>query len=113
MTRSCLWWGRLYRRIGRDFAVRAYPHPFVDVKPQPVGISAFGRGDLILTRDKATATRSRARTPFSTGGGHGRMGFMQNNKALCMLSVLINTHLLLAAKDLGIRRSSMPRAPAL
>ncbi|MEM7452762.1 MAG: NAD-dependent epimerase/dehydratase family protein [Planctomycetota bacterium] len=29
----------------------------------------------------------------------GGMGFIENNKALCMLSVLINTHLLMAAKE--------------
>jgi nucleoside-diphosphate-sugar epimerase len=34
----------------------------------------------------------------------GGMGFIENNKALCMLSVLINTHLLQAAKALGIER---------
>jgi nucleoside-diphosphate-sugar epimerase len=32
------------------------------------------------------------------------MGFIENNKALCMLSVLINTHMLLAAKESGVRR---------
>jgi len=31
----------------------------------------------------------------------GGMGFIENNKAACMLSVLINTHLLLAARDAG------------
>ena len=31
------------------------------------------------------------------------MGFIENNKALCMLSVLINTHLLMAAKEAGVR----------
>ncbi len=34
----------------------------------------------------------------------GGMGFIENNKALCMLSVLINTHLLMAAKDARIER---------
>ena len=34
----------------------------------------------------------------------GGMGFIENNKALCMLSVLINTHLLTAASELGVRR---------
>ena len=29
----------------------------------------------------------------------GGMGFIENNKALCMISVLINTHLLMAARD--------------
>jgi nucleoside-diphosphate-sugar epimerase len=34
----------------------------------------------------------------------GGMGFIENNRALCMLSVLINTHLLMAAKDEGVDR---------
>src|SRR5256714_4290226 len=34
----------------------------------------------------------------------GGMGFIENNKALCMLSVLINTHLIMAAKEAGARR---------
>ena len=33
----------------------------------------------------------------------GGMGFIENNKALCMLSVLINTHMLLAAKHGGCK----------
>lgn len=34
----------------------------------------------------------------------GGMGFIENNRALCMLSVLINTHLLVAARDQGVKR---------
>jgi len=34
----------------------------------------------------------------------GGMGFIENNKALCMLSVLINTHLIMAAKDADVDR---------
>ena len=34
----------------------------------------------------------------------GGMGFIEANKAACMLSVLINTHLLMAGKDEGIQR---------
>jgi len=34
----------------------------------------------------------------------GGMGFIENNKALCMLSVLTSTHMLLAAKDAGVER---------
>jgi nucleoside-diphosphate-sugar epimerase len=34
----------------------------------------------------------------------GGMGFIQNNRALCMLSVLINTHLLMAAREHGIKQ---------
>jgi GDP-D-mannose 3',5'-epimerase len=34
----------------------------------------------------------------------GGMGFIENNKALCMLSVLTNTHMLIAAQDAGVKR---------
>jgi nucleoside-diphosphate-sugar epimerase len=34
----------------------------------------------------------------------GGMGFIENNKGLCMLSVLINTHLLMASHAAGVRR---------
>ena len=34
----------------------------------------------------------------------GGMGFIENNKALCMLSVLVNTHMLMACKEFKIKR---------
>ena len=34
----------------------------------------------------------------------GGMGFIENNRSLCMLSVLINTHMLRAAKDYGVKK---------
>lgn len=34
----------------------------------------------------------------------GGMGFIENNKALCMLTVLTSTHMLVAAKDAGVKR---------
>jgi len=41
---------------------------------------------------------------FNLAADMGGMGFIENNKAACMISVLINTHLLLAACDCGIDR---------
>ena len=41
---------------------------------------------------------------YNLAADMGGMGFIENNKALCMLSVLINTHLLQAARDHGIRK---------
>ena len=41
---------------------------------------------------------------FNLAADMGGMGFIENNKAACMISVLINTHLLLASKDCGIER---------
>ena len=34
----------------------------------------------------------------------GGMGFIENNRALCMLSVLINTHMLMSAQKHGVER---------
>ena len=41
---------------------------------------------------------------YNLAADMGGMGFIENNKALCMISVLINTHLLIAARDVGIKR---------
>src|SRR5271170_7690173 len=41
---------------------------------------------------------------FQLAADMGGMGFIHNNKALCMLSVLVNTHMLMAARDGGIER---------
>jgi GDP-D-mannose 3',5'-epimerase len=49
------------------------------------------------------ATRG-ADAVFQLAADMGGMGFIQNNKALCMLSVLVNTHMLIAARDSGIER---------
>ena len=41
---------------------------------------------------------------YNLAADMGGMGFIENNKALCMLSVLINTHLLMAAREAGVAR---------
>ena len=41
---------------------------------------------------------------FNLAADMGGMGFIETNKALCMLSVLITTHMLLAARDAGVKR---------
>ena len=41
---------------------------------------------------------------FNFAADMGGMGFIENNKAACMISVLINTHLLIAARDEGVSR---------
>ena len=41
---------------------------------------------------------------YNLAADMGGMGFIENNKALCMLSVLINTHLLMAAREAGVER---------
>src|SRR6187402_386449 len=41
---------------------------------------------------------------YNLAADMGGMGFIELNKGLCMLSVLINTHLLVAAKEQGAQR---------
>ena len=41
---------------------------------------------------------------YNLAADMGGMGFIENNKALCMLSVLINTHMLMAARDKGVKQ---------
>ena len=41
---------------------------------------------------------------YNLAADMGGMGFIENNKALCMLSVLINTHLVMASKEAGVDR---------
>jgi GDP-D-mannose 3',5'-epimerase len=41
---------------------------------------------------------------YNLAADMGGMGFIEHNKALCMLSVLINTHLLVGSRDNGVKR---------
>jgi GDP-D-mannose 3',5'-epimerase len=41
---------------------------------------------------------------YNLAADMGGMGFIESNKTLCMLSVLINTHLLMAARETGVQR---------
>src|SRR5437868_6711078 len=41
---------------------------------------------------------------YNLAADMGGMGFIENNKALCMLSVLVNTHMLMMAQEAGVSR---------
>lgn len=59
--------------------------------------------DLNL-KGNCEAVAEGARQIFNLAANMGGMGFIENNKALCMLSVLINTHMLEAARKYGVQR---------
>lgn len=59
--------------------------------------------DLNLKENCEIAARG-AREIYNLAANMGGMGFIENNKALCMLSVLINTHMLQAAVKHGVPR---------
>lgn len=55
-------------------------------------------------RDQASAAVEGMDWVFNFAADMGGMGFIENNKALCMLSSLINTHLLLACQEARVKR---------
>jgi nucleoside-diphosphate-sugar epimerase len=59
--------------------------------------------DLSLL-DAADKALNGAHTVYNLAADMGGMGFIENNKALCMLTVLINTHLLMAARKYRVKR---------
>jgi GDP-D-mannose 3',5'-epimerase len=60
-------------------------------------------GDLSLL-DQAEAATKGAREVYMLAADMGGMGFIENNKALCMLTVLTSTHMLQAAQKYDVER---------
>jgi GDP-D-mannose 3',5'-epimerase len=80
----------------------------VDVKPlsewhqvHPAAESV--RGDVSLLEDARAAVKDVA-VVYNLAADMGGMGFIENNKAACMMSVLTSTHVLQAAKEVGVER---------
>jgi nucleoside-diphosphate-sugar epimerase len=59
--------------------------------------------DLSLPENCKTAVRE-CTWVFNLAADMGGMGFIESHKAQCMLSVLINTNLLVASQELGVSR---------
>jgi nucleoside-diphosphate-sugar epimerase len=80
----------------------------VDVKPFSEWFQMFPEAENLELdlRDKESCERAVADVDlvYNLAADMGGMGFIENNKALCMLTVLINTHLLMAAKDASTKR---------
>jgi nucleoside-diphosphate-sugar epimerase len=80
----------------------------VDIKPFNQWHQKFSDVDsrILDLRDKEACRKAVRGTDvvYNLAADMGGMGFIENNKALCMLSVLINTHLLEAAREFGIER---------
>ncbi|MGF7183506.1 NAD-dependent epimerase/dehydratase family protein [Tunturiibacter psychrotolerans] len=55
-------------------------------------------------KDSCLTAATGAEVIFQLAADMGGMGFIENNKALCMLSVLTNTHMLMAAREKGVER---------
>jgi len=64
---------------------------------------SFGGTDLSVLENCRKAVEG-ADEVYNLAADMGGMGFIEHNKAACMLSVLTSTHMLLAAKDAGVKR---------
>jgi GDP-D-mannose 3',5'-epimerase len=94
--------GHLVKQLARQGAVRA-----VDVKPVSdwFQISPNVENVVIDLRHSKNAETvlADASAVFNFAADMGGMGFIESNKTACMLNVLINTHLLQAAANRGIK----------
>jgi nucleoside-diphosphate-sugar epimerase len=80
----------------------------VDIKPKSEWYQVHGdaenvQADLSLLENALEQTRG-ARQVYMLAADMGGMGFIENNKALCMLTVLTSTHMLQAAQQAGVER---------
>jgi nucleoside-diphosphate-sugar epimerase len=80
----------------------------VDVKPLDEWFQRFPEVDTreldLRGKEACEEAVAGAQHVFNLAADMGGMGFIEANKALCMLSVLINTHLLMASRDAGVER---------
>jgi GDP-D-mannose 3',5'-epimerase len=80
----------------------------VDIKPFGEWYQRFdGVENLCLDlnlRENCRAAAKDAREVYNLAANMGGMGFIEKNKALCMLSVLVNTHMLMAAREYGVEQ---------
>ncbi len=80
----------------------------VDVKPSDEWYQMNGRADSrildLQLREACMEAAEGMDAVFQLAADMGGMGFIENNKALCMLSVLTNTHMILASREAGVKR---------
>jgi GDP-D-mannose 3', 5'-epimerase len=80
----------------------------VDIKPLSDWYQVFDEAENIVADLKLLEECERvcagADRVYQLAADMGGMGFIEHNKALCMLSVLTNTHMLMAARNAGVSR---------
>jgi len=80
-----------------------------DIKPKEYWFQDFEAAENFYSIDMKDINNCRKVTKnidyvFNMACNMGGMGFIENNKAECMQSVLINTNLLIACKESGIKK---------
>jgi GDP-D-mannose 3',5'-epimerase len=89
--------------LGEGHRVRS-----IDLKPVEDWYQVHGDAENVVLdlrlKDACTDALVGADQVYNLAADMGGMGFIENNKALCMLSVLINTHMLQAAQEHEVQR---------
>jgi GDP-D-mannose 3', 5'-epimerase len=89
--------------VGKGLTVRA-----VDKKPLDEWYQVSPDAESLVLdlseRDACVRAAAGSSRIYNLAADMGGMGFIEANKALCMLSVLINTHMLMAAREAGADR---------
>ena len=92
----------------KELISKGYEVSAVDIKPLSEWHQIFPEArnasrDLSLLENCTESTEGIDEI-YNLAADMGGMGFIENNKAACMLSVLINTHLLMVAKNHNVSR---------
>ena len=89
--------------LAQGFDVRA-----VDIKPLDKWYQHHPQAENesrdLSKLDECMASAGGVKKIYNLAADMGGMGFIESHKADCMLTVLINTHMLMAAKEAGVSR---------
>ena len=100
--------GFIAGHLVKEMVKKGYNVRAVDIKPLNEWYQVFPEADnLVLDlrlKENCLIAVNGYNEVFNLAADMGGMGFIENNKAACMISVLINTHLLISSKDCGIDR---------
>jgi nucleoside-diphosphate-sugar epimerase len=92
----------------RELVDRGDPVRAIDCKPLDdwfqVHPQADNRVQDLSLRESCEEATDGIADVYNLAADMGGMGFIEGNKALCMLSVLINTHMLMASQVAGVER---------
>jgi GDP-D-mannose 3',5'-epimerase len=92
----------------RDLLRKGHRVRVVDLKPLNQWWQLCPEADNVVAdlrlKPQCVQACAGATTVYQLAADMGGMGFIESNKALCMLSVLINTHMLEASAGAGVQR---------
>ena len=89
--------------VAQGYAVRAVDRKPIEAWYQVSPASEAIQADL-TDRHACQRVSEGMDYVYNLAADMGGMGFIETHKAECMLSVLINTHMLMAARETGVKR---------